>query len=119
MTGYQIGTVCELLGVKPHVLRYWEQELPIISPRKDQAGRRVYSRQELDLLLRIKYLLHEKKFTLAGVQEKIWEELYSEEKNTRAHITAIRNELLLLQGRLREQQKKLEDVLDNRTNRSI
>ncbi len=119
MTGYQIGTVCELLGVKPHVLRYWEQELPIISPRKDQAGRRVYSRQELDLLLRIKYLLHEKKFTLAGVQEKIWEELYSEEKNTRAHITAIRNELLLLQGRLREQQKKLEDALANRTKRSI
>ncbi len=119
MTGYQIGTVCELLDVKPHVLRYWEQELPILSPRKDQAGRRVYSRQELDLLLRIKYLLHEKKFTLAGVREKLWEELASEEKNTRAHITALRNELLLLQGRVRDQQKKLADALDNRANRSI
>src|SRR6056297_3502266 len=112
MTGYQIGTVCELLGVKPHVLRYWEQELPIISPRKDQAGRRVYTRQELDMLLRIKYLLHEKKFTLAGVQEKLWEEFYSEEKNVRAHITAVRNELLLMQGRVREQKKMLQDILD-------
>jgi len=119
LTGYQIGTVCELLEVKPHVLRYWEQELPVLSPRKDQAGRRVYSRQELDLLLRIKYLLQKKKYTLAGVREKLWEELYSEEKNTRAHITALRNELLLLQGRIREQQKKLEEILDKPFSRSI
>jgi DNA-binding transcriptional MerR regulator len=119
LAGYQIGTVCELLDVKPHVLRYWEQELPILSPRKDQAGRRVYSRQELDLLLRIKYLLHKKKFTLAGVREKLWEELYSEEKNTRAHITAVRNELLLLQGRVREQKKKLAETLDKPAKRSI
>ncbi|MFW5727370.1 MAG: MerR family transcriptional regulator [Spirochaetota bacterium] len=119
MAGYKIGTVCELLGVKPHVLRYWEQELPILSPRKNQAGRRVYSRQELDLLLRIKYLLHEKKFTLAGVQEKLWDEFYSEEKNARAHITAVRNELLLLQGRVREQKKKIEEILDKASKRSI
>lgn len=119
MSGYQIGTVCELLGVKPHVLRYWEQELPILSPRKDQSGRRVYSRQELDLLLRIKYLLQAKKYTLAGVREKLWEELYREEKNARAHISAVRNELLLLQGRVREQKKKIEEVLDKGSERSI
>ena len=119
MAGYQIGTVCELLGVKPHVLRYWEQELPILSPPKDQDSPSVYSRQELYLLLRIKYQLQEKKFTLAGVQEKLWDEFYSEEKNARAHITAVRNELLLLQGRVREQKKKIEEILDNAPERSI
>lgn len=110
MTGYQIGTVCKLLDVKPHVLRYWEQEIPLLSPRKDEAGRRIYTRQELDLLLRIKYLLQHKKFTLAGVREKLWQEFYSEEQNVRSHIIALRNELLLLQGRVAEQGKKLKQA---------
>jgi len=119
MNGYHIGMVSELLEVKPHVLRYWEQEIPLLSPRKDEAGRRIYSRRELDLLLRIKYLTQEKKFTLAGAREKLWEEFYSEEKNVRAHITALRNELLLLQGRVREQQKKLNGLSAEGSKRSI
>ncbi|HDQ15254.1 MAG TPA: MerR family transcriptional regulator [Sediminispirochaeta sp.] len=112
MKGYQIGTVCELLDVKPHVLRYWEQEIPILAPRKDEGGRRVYSRRDLDLLMRIKYLLQEKKFTLAGVREKLWQEYYSEDHNIKAHITALRKELLFLQHRVGEQRKKLNRFSD-------
>jgi len=119
MKGYRIGTVCRLLGVKPHVIRYWEQEIPLLSPRKDEQGRRLYSRQELDLLLRIKYLLQQKKFTLAGVREKLWAEFYSEEQNVRAHIIALRNELLLLQSRIAEQKKKLNRLSEDREKRSI
>jgi len=113
MKGYHIGEVSQLLEIKPHVLRYWEQEIPLLSPRKDEAGRRIYTRQELDMLFRIKYLLQEKKFTLAGAREKLWEEFYAEEKNVRAHIIALRNELLLLQGQMREQNKKLQGFSAN------
>jgi DNA-binding transcriptional MerR regulator len=107
MKGYQIGTICRLLEVKPHVIRYWEQEIPLLSPRKDEQGRRVYTRQELDLLFRIKYLLQQKKFTLAGVREKLWAEFYAEDQGVRAHIIALRHELLLLRGMVAEQRKKL------------
>lgn len=119
MSGYHIGQVSELLEIKAHVLRYWEQEIPLLSPRKDESGRRIYTRQELDLLMRIKYLIQEKKFTLAGAREKLWEEFYAEEKGTRAHIAVLRNELLLLQGRVREQQKKLNGCSAEGPNWSI
>lgn len=119
MKGYQIGTVCRLLEVKPHVIRYWEQEIPLLSPRKDEQGRRIYTRQELDLLLRIKYLLQQKKFTLAGVREKLWDEFYSEDQGVRAHIIALRNELLLLHGLQAEQRKKLKHLSEFGKNWSI
>jgi len=119
MKGYLIGVVSELLEVKPHVLRYWEQEIPMLAPKKNDAGRRIYTRQELDMLLRIKYLIQEKKFTLAGVREKLWQEFYSEDNDVRAHIIALRNELLLLKGRVKEQQKKLNTLSAEGSNWSI
>jgi DNA-binding transcriptional MerR regulator len=111
MRGYHIGQVCELLDVGPHVVRYWERELPILSPKKDEAGRRVYTRREVDMLLRIRYLLYTRKFTLAGAQEELWRELHGGASEVRARIGKIRNELLFLEGRIREQQKKIDRVL--------
>jgi DNA-binding transcriptional MerR regulator len=109
MTGYRIGRVCELLGIRPHVLRYWERELELLSPRKDEAGKRVYSRSELNLLFRIRHLLYDRKYTLAGVREKLWDELHGEEGNTAARIRHIRSELLFIEGRVREWGRRLEE----------
>jgi DNA-binding transcriptional MerR regulator len=111
MKGFLIGQVCRLLDVEPHILRYWERELPIISPKKDEAGRRVYTRRELDILLRLRYLLYTRKFTLSGAQEQLWRELTASKGDARARIGKIRSELLFLEGRVREQQKKIDELL--------
>src|SRR5262245_6964039 len=72
---FRIGEVCELIKVQPHVLRYWETEFPMLSPQKNRAGQRVYRRKDVEMVLRIRNLLYEEKFTIAGARKKISEEL--------------------------------------------
>ena len=71
---YTIGQIEELTGIKAHVLRYWEETIPGFIPQKDTGGRRIYSQRELELVLRIKYLITEKKFTTEGAGKQILEE---------------------------------------------
>lgn len=118
MKGYLIGQVCELLGVGQHIVRYWERELPLLSPKKDESGRRVYTRQEVQLLLRLRYLIYSRKFTLPGAQEELWKE-FSGGEDFQARVGKIRSELLFLEGRLREQRKKIDRVLPDGPNTSI
>jgi DNA-binding transcriptional MerR regulator len=66
---FKIGEVSELLGVEPYVLRYWESEFPSLSPKKSGTGHRLYRRKDVELLLRIKQLLYEKKFTIEGARQ--------------------------------------------------
>ena len=97
MAGYQIGEVCRILGVKPHILRYWEKEIPLIAPRKDVSGRRVYSESDVNVLMRVRHLLYRKKYTLEGVRRRLWAEMeHADEKqiDAKARIGAIRNDLL-------------------------
>jgi len=61
---FKIGEVAELLGVEPYVLRYWETEFPVLSPKKSGTGHRLYRRKDVELLLRIKHLLRDKRFTI-------------------------------------------------------
>ena len=63
---YKIGEVCEHVGVQPHVLRYWESEFPMLAPQKNRAGQRVYRRKDLEIVLRIRELLYDEKFTIAA-----------------------------------------------------
>jgi DNA-binding transcriptional MerR regulator len=65
---YKIGDVARLVGVEPHVLRYWETEFPRLKPRKSPTGHRLYSRTEIERLRRVRCLLHERGFTLAGAR---------------------------------------------------
>src|SRR5215470_11772496 len=65
---FKIGEVAELLGVEPYVLRYWETEFTVLSPKKSGTGHRLYRRKDVELLLRIKHLLYEKKFTIEGAR---------------------------------------------------
>jgi len=68
---YRIGEVSRITGLKPHVLRYWESEFKVIKPHKGGSLQRLYRRKDLDLILRIKKLLYEDGFTIAGAKKKI------------------------------------------------
>jgi DNA-binding transcriptional MerR regulator len=68
---YRIGEFSRLTGVAPFVLRYWEDELPMLVPLKSPAGYRLYRQQEVDLVLKIKRMLYDEGFTLAGVRRHL------------------------------------------------
>lgn len=70
---FKIGEVARITRVKPYVLRYWESEFKIISPKKSLAKQRVYTRKDVDLILEIKNLLYKEKFTLDGAKRKVRE----------------------------------------------
>src|SRR6185369_14732923 len=72
---FKIGEVCELVGVEPHVLRYWESEFPMLTPQKNRAGQRVYRRRDVEIIMRIKQLRDEEGFTIAGAKKKLASEL--------------------------------------------
>src|SRR5215510_3822744 len=71
---FKIGEVSELLGVEPYVLRYWETEFPALSPKKSGTGHRLYRRKDVELLLRIKHLLKEKRYTIEGARQSLQSE---------------------------------------------
>src|SRR5689334_21968239 len=68
---FKIGEVSDLLGVEPYVLRYWETEFSVLSPKKSGTGHRLYRRKDVELLLRIKHLLYEKRFTIEGARQSL------------------------------------------------
>jgi DNA-binding transcriptional MerR regulator len=72
---YKIGEACKLLEIQPYVLRYWETEFPFLSPDKSKAGQRAYSEREFEIIGRIKVLLYEDGYTIAGAKKKIEVEL--------------------------------------------
>jgi DNA-binding transcriptional MerR regulator len=72
---YKIGEVCKLADLQPYVLRYWETEFPQLSPNKSGGGQRLYTRPELDTILRIKELLYKEGFTIAGAKKKLEQEM--------------------------------------------
>lgn len=68
---FKIGEVCDLVGVQAHVLRYWETEFPMLQPQKNQSGQRTYRRKDVEMALRIRQLLYEEGFTIAGAKKKL------------------------------------------------
>jgi DNA-binding transcriptional MerR regulator len=68
---YKIGEVCKIAEVQPYVLRYWETEFPPLAPNKSGGGQRLYTRHEIDVILRIKQLLYSEGFTIAGAKKKL------------------------------------------------
>lgn len=74
---YKIGEACKALGIQPYVLRYWETEFPALTPSKSRSGQRVYSEKELEIIRRIKELLYDEGYTIAGAKKKLETELAS------------------------------------------
>jgi DNA-binding transcriptional MerR regulator len=108
---YRIGEVASLVGVEPHVLRYWETEFRSVRPQKSAKGQRIYSRRDVETLLKVKDLLYAHRFTIAGARRKLREGgveppppdegMNSEEaQRMRETLLSLRGELLALMDEL-------------------
>src|SRR5215212_5133945 len=72
---FKIGEVCDITGIQAHVLRYWESEFPMLAPQKNRAGQRTYRKRDVEMVLRIKELLYEDQYTIAGAKKRLTNEL--------------------------------------------
>lgn len=104
---FKIGEVSELLGVEPYVLRYWESEFPSLSPKKSGTGHRLYRRKDVELLLRIKHLLYEKRFTIEGARQS----LHAELKAPKPKLAKRVQQELFAEDPLPEIRRELADIL--------
>jgi DNA-binding transcriptional MerR regulator len=68
---YKIGEVSQVTGVEPYVLRYWESEFRIVSPERSRSKQRLYTRKDLDLILEIKRLLYDERYTIEGAKKRL------------------------------------------------
>ena len=106
---YRIGEVSRLTGVKPYVLRYWESEFRFMAPQKSRSKQRLYRRRDIDIILLVKKLLYEQRFTIAGARKKLREMgvgraleagTLSVETDHRSRYRRIREELRTIRGLL-------------------
>ncbi len=70
---YKIGEVSKITGVETYVLRYWETEFPFLRPRKNKSGQRVYIKKDLEVILQIKRMLYQERYTIEGVRKRFGE----------------------------------------------
>ncbi len=105
---YSIGDVEELAGIRQNVLRYWETVIPGFAPRKDLGGRRVYTERDFEIILRLKYLIYEKKFTIEGARNEILHETeaYETKAEAMSAIRELRGELTKLYMTARKYRQK-------------
>ena len=106
-----ISEVSDLVGVKPHVLRYWETQFSMLRPRKNRAGNRMYRPDEVKLLLRIRELLYDRRFTIAGARRRLLDERREEtpqvemgfaDAERKLLVHEVKTELQRLLGKLRD-----------------
>ena len=94
---YTISDAAKMVNVESHVLRYWEEQVPFLSPKKDFAGRRVYSAADIQLIQRLNYLIEKRKFTLQGAcNEIIRENLSGNNTEIKSVIGQVKGELITL-----------------------
>ncbi len=107
---FAIGDVCQLTDLKPHVLRYWESQFRFLNPAKNRSGNRVYQRREIELILLVKHLLYDEKYTIEGARRRIEEyrrtgELRGEARHA-LHLETIEN--------LSNELRNILDILDGK-----
>ncbi len=90
---YKIGEVCRMADVQPYVLRYWETEFPSLAPNKSGGGQRLYTRREIDIILRIKQLLYSEGFTIAGAKKRLEVEDPAPSKDVNKALRQVKEEL--------------------------
>ena len=102
-----ISEVSALVEVRPHVLRYWETQFSMLRPKKNRAGNRMYRPEEIKLLLRIKELLYERRFTIAGARRRLLDERKEAEPQVEIGFAAAERKLVL-----HEVKSELKQLLD-------
>jgi DNA-binding transcriptional MerR regulator len=95
---YSIGEVSDLTGLEQHVLRYWESEFDELKPRKNRAGRRVYTAEDIETVRHIHHLLKEEKYTIEGARQALERE--REERHHRHQLRELRDFLADLRSKL-------------------
>jgi len=109
---YKIREVCEIVGVEAHVLRFWETEFPFLSPPKSKSGQRTYRPKDIELLLRIRKLLYEEGFTIAGARKHLSaERLEKTAEPLPEKIPAAATEADPPAARLKKVKAELENIL--------
>lgn len=106
---YSIGEVCDLVGLKPHVLRYWETQFRPLNPSKNRSGNRVYQRKEIKLILLVKHLLYTEKFTIDGARQKLERMRRGEDDEDRERAERTLDEEMI--GLLRADLRKALELL--------
>ena len=112
-----ISEVADLVGVKQHVLRYWETQFSMLRPRKNRAGNRMYRPDEVKLLLRIRELLYDRRYTIAGARRTLLDErkdttgqveIGFDDAERKLVLHEVKSELLQLAERLKEKRSALK-----------
>jgi len=111
MSGYTIGEVCTLLELKPHVVRYWENELPLLQPTKDRGGRRRYRDRDVELLWRMKHLIERRGYTIAGAGRRLVEESAAPRTELLHAAHRVRGQLLKLRREATELRARLDKAV--------
>jgi len=99
---YSIGEVSDQVDQEPHVLRYWEEEFDVLNPRKNRAGRRVYTSEDIETVERIRHLLKDEKYTIEGARQaiqrddrraEVQSEIGDDLKTLRSFLVELRDQL--------------------------
>ncbi len=108
---FKIGEVAEIATVEQHVLRYWEDEFNVLKPGKNRAGQRLYQKKDVDLVLDIKRLLYEEKYTIAGAKKKLKE---NKRKNPQMHLGFDAKGFLEWKKKLKTNLQSILQLLDEK-----
>ena len=112
---FKIGEVCEITDTQPYVLRYWESEFPMLAPAKNSSGQRIYRRRDIETVFRIKQLLYEEGFTIAGAKKRIEAEMAGRGPSPQASVptpaASPTREDDRLRGALKEIREELRQIL--------
>ncbi len=91
---YSISEVSDMVGVKPHVLRYWETQFKMLRPKKGRGGARMYRKREVEILFQVKQLLYDQRFTIAGARRKLLDDRSSRDQMELSFSRTDREEML-------------------------
>ena len=106
---YKIGEVSKIVGVEPYVLRYWETEFSFLKPRKNKSGQRVYIKRDVELLLDIKKLLYQERYTIEGVRKRLG--LGSVDNKNKSEKKLRKTEVLQPRQAIEHVKKRLREML--------
>ena len=110
---FKIGEESELTGIKPYVMRYWETEFNIVKPSKTRSNQRLYKRKEVELILEIKRLLYEEKFTIAGAKKVLMEKSRRKSKGSQMAMSFSEQEYVEVLKKIRKDLLDLKKVVES------